>query len=107
MFSFVFVFIKIHGLAFCIRSRCGGNSTIAQDTNGNKPIHLRGMQQRVPKGAKLTTPSKRTQPSVEAQAEIHERSEAKGLSLPRAYLRPPRAFQGTRGPHRDQETLLS
>ncbi|KAB5537983.1 hypothetical protein DKX38_015516 [Salix brachista] len=62
------------------KSRCRGDSTISQDSNGNEQVHMRGMHQRVPEGAKPTAPQKRTQPAMEAEAEDYKRSEEEGVS---------------------------
>uniref|UniRef100_A0A6N2M219 C2H2-type domain-containing protein n=1 Tax=Salix viminalis TaxID=40686 RepID=A0A6N2M219_SALVM len=68
------------------KSRCRGDSTISQDSNGNEQVHMRGMHQRVPEGAKPTAPQKRTQPAMEAEAEDYKRSEEEGVSVSRAHM---------------------
>lgn len=71
------------------RSGRGSYSFITQDTVGYKPVHLRGVQQGVPAGAKPSAPPPRPQPAMEASAEEHKGGAAPGLRVPRDDMRPP------------------
>lgn len=93
LFLFYFIFHIFGGL---FRSRCRGDCSVSEDPFGHKPIRVRNLQQGVPEGSEPAAPSKGSQPSVEAEAEVEQGGEEEGLRVPRANVRSPRPFKGSR-----------
>lgn len=89
-----------------IRSGSGGDSTVAEDANGDEPIRLRDLQQGFSEGPEPAAAPERPQPAVEAAAAGGgEGGEEEGLRVPGEELRPPRPRPRPRRPHRHQEAL--
>lgn len=91
---YVFIFLK-----WVFRSRCGGDSAVAEDPFGDEPVHMRNLQQGVPEGPESAAPPARAQPAMEAEAALEQGGQETGLRLPWALLRPPRAVACSRRSH--------
>lgn len=88
------------------RSRCGGDSSVAEKPISDEPIRVRDLQQGVPARPEPPAPPPRPQLAVEAPAADGDGGEEAGLRVSRADLRAPRPETGAGRSDGDKEALL-
>ena len=96
----------MNNLLYMHRSWRRSHNPIPKDSDGHKQIRVWDLSQGFSKGPKPSTPSPRSQPSLEVEAKNKQRSKEASLCVSREDMCPPPPFKSSGGPNWDKEALL-
>ncbi|KAL5674349.1 hypothetical protein ACJX0J_018655, partial [Zea mays] len=88
--------------------RGGGRGSVSGDADGDEPLLVRDLRERVPAGPEPAAAPARAQPAVEAEAAGRGQGGAaeEGVRVPGGVVRAPRPGPRAGRPHGHQEALL-